>query len=190
MNVLEQILKENLKLSNELHDRFLELSGKKHLKKKEFFTRVGKVCHHIGFVESGVLRSFFERGNEVFIKDFYFSGMFVVALGSFLTGEPCVGSVQALEDCSLITISRSSYDQLLKESNEWLKLKNYISDSLLARKCRRETAFLINDAHERYKLLLKTYPRIEQFVSQYDIASYIGIRPESLSRMKTQHLRQ
>jgi CRP-like cAMP-binding protein len=190
MNVLEQILVENLKLSNDMHERFLELSDTKHLKKKGFFTRVGKVCHHIGFIETGVLRSYFENGNEVFIKDFYFSGMFVVALGSFLTGEPCIGSVQAIEDCHLITLSRTAFEQLLKESNEWLKLKNYISDSLLARKCSRETSFLINDAYERYKLLLKTYPKIEQHVSQYDIASYLGIRPESLSRMKAHNIGQ
>jgi len=190
MYSLEQILKKELQFPNELYDRFLELSSTKHLKKKEFFTQQGKVCHHIGFIESGVLRSYFEKGDVIFIKDFYFSGRFVVALGSFLSGEPCVGSVQAIEDTQLITLSRNAYDQLLKEFNEWYKFGKYISDSLLAKKCQRETSFLMDDAYERYKQLLKTYPRIEQLVSQYDIASYLGIRPESLSRLKSLNLHQ
>lgn len=190
MASLEQIFKNELLFSNEIYNRFLELSGTKYLKKKEFFAQTGKVCNHIGFIESGVLRSYFEKGDEVFIKDFYFSGRFVVAWGSFLTGEPCIGSVQALEDCRLTTISRTNFFQLIKESNEWLKLKNYISDALLARKCQRETSFLIDDAYERYKLFLKIYPRIEQHVSQYDIASYLGIRPESLSRLKSLNIHQ
>jgi len=190
MNLLEQILKENLKLADEMYNRFIELSGTKHLKKKEFFTQKGKVCYYLGFIESGVLRSYFEKGADEFIKDFYFSGSFVVALGSFLSGEPCIGNIQALEETRLITLSRSAYDLLLKESNEWYKFGKYISDSLLAKKCQRETSFLMDDAYERYKLLLKTYPRIEQYVSQYYIASYLGIKPESLSRMKSLNIGQ
>jgi len=184
MNVVEKILIENLKLSNELYDRFMELSNTKHLKKKDYFTQVGKVCHHLGIIESGVLRSFIEKGAEEFTKDFYFTGSLVVSYGSFLTGELCTGSIQALEETHLITLSRTAYFQLLEESVEWYKFANYISFGFLARKCPRETSFLTDDAYERYKLLLKTYPRIEQLVSQHHIASYLGIKPESLSRLK------
>jgi CRP-like cAMP-binding protein len=190
MNALEQIFKNELNLSNEMYDRFMELSGRKHLKKKEFFNKAGEVRQYIGFIESGVLRSYFEKGTKEYIKDFYLSGSFVVALGCFLTGEPCIANIQALEETRLITLSRSAYDQLFKESNEWYKFGKYISDCLLIKKCRRESSFLEDDAYERYKLLLKTYPRIEQYVSQYYIASYLGIKPESLSRMKSLNIGQ
>lgn len=56
--------------------------------------------------------------------------------------------------------------------------------------CRKETAMLTDDAYNRYKLLLKTYPNIEQHVSQYHIASYLGIRAESLSRIKSLNIGQ
>ncbi|MDR0206896.1 MAG: Crp/Fnr family transcriptional regulator [Bacteroidales bacterium] len=190
MNVLEQILKKDLKLSDEMYDRFIELSGKKHLKKKEFFVQQGKVCYYLGLIESGVLRSYIEKGAEEFIKDFYFSGSLVVSYGSFLSGEPSIASIQALEETHLITLSCSAYNQLFKESNEWYKFGKYISDCLLIKKCRRESSFLVDDAYERYKLLLKTYPRIEQYVSQYYIASYLGIKPESLSRMRSLNIRK
>ena len=185
MNVVKKILVENLKLSNELFDRFMELSSTKYLKKKDFFTQAGKVCHHLGIIESGVLRSFIEKGPEEFTKDFYFPGSLAVSYGSFLTGEPCIGNIQALEETYLITLSRTAYFQLLEESVEWYKFVNYISFGFLVKKCPRESSFLTDDAYGRYKLLIKTYPRIEQLVSQHHIASYLGIKPESLSRLKS-----
>ena len=98
--------------------------------------------------------------------------------------------IQVLEETYLITLSRSSYGQLLQESSEWFKFGKYISDSLLIKKCRRETSFLMDNAFERYKLLLKTYPQVEQHLSQYYIAAYLGIKPESLSRLKSLNIGQ
>lgn len=190
MNATEQILKNELHLSDEMCDRFMQLTGTEYLKKKELFTGQGKVCHHIGIVESGVLRSYIEKDAVEYIKDFYFCGSLVVSYGSFLTGEPGIGSIQALEDTRLVTLSRPAYDLLMGESNEWLKLGKYISDTLLIRKCRRESSFLMDNAYERYKLLLKTYPHIEQHVSQHHIAAYLGIQPESLSRLKSLNIDQ
>ncbi|WP_270591972.1 Crp/Fnr family transcriptional regulator [Bacteroides ovatus] len=190
MNTIEQILKKELKLSDDMCSRFLELVETKHLKKKELFVQQGKVCYSLGIIESGVLRSYIEKDAVEFIKDFYFPGSIVVSYGSFLTGEPSIGSIQALEETYLITLSRSSYGQLLQESSEWFKSGKYISDSLLIKKCRRETSFLMDNAFERYKLLLKTYPQVEQHLSQYYIAAYLGIKPESLSRLKSLNIGQ
>ena len=190
MNALEKILKKELNLPDEMYDRFIELTEEKYLVKKEQFVQQGRVCRCLGIIESGVMRSYIERDAKEFIKDFYFPGSIIVSYGSFLTGEPSIGNIQALEDTHLITLSRSAYDQLLKDSTEWYKLGKYISDCLLIKKCRKETSFLMDNAFERYKLLLKTYPKIEQHVSQHHIAAYLGIQPESLSRLKTLNLDQ
>lgn len=183
-------IEKELNLSDDMCSRFLELVETKHLKKKELFVQQGKSCYCLGIIESGVLRSYIEKDTVEFIKDFYFPGSIVVSYGSFLTGEPSIGSIQALEDTHLITLSRSSYYQLLKESNEWFKFGKYISDSLLIKKCKRETSFLMDSAFERYKFLLKTYPQVEQHLSQYYIAAYLGIKPESLSRLKSLNIGQ
>ena len=87
-------------------------------------------------------------------------------------------------------MSKSDYDQLLQESNEWYKLGKYIADTLFIKKCRKETSLLMDNALGRYKLLLQTYPNIEQDVSQYHIASYLGIKPESLNRLKSLNIGQ
>lgn len=99
-----------------------------------------------------------------------------ISYQSFLTQEKSVGSIQALEDSFIYCLDKSDYDRLLNESTEWYKLGKYIADTLFINKCRKETAMLTDDAYNRYKLLLKTYPNIEQHVSLYHIASYLGIR--------------
>lgn len=190
MDHLKHILINELHIPDDLYNRFMELSERRILKKKELFVEQEKVCTYIGFIESGVLRSYIEKEATEYIKEFYFPKTFVVAYGSFLTGEPCIGSIQALSETNLITISRAVYDLLLSESNEWFKLGKYISDNLLIKKCRKETSFLMDSAYERYKLLLKTYPDIEQQVSQQHIAAYLGIHPESLSRVKSLNIGQ
>lgn len=115
MNTVEYVLKKELSLSDEIYHRFVGLTENRPLKKKELFVEQGKVCAHLGIIERGVLRSYIEKDAEELIKDFYFPGSFVVAYGSFLTGEPCIGSTQALAETHLITLSRSAYDLLLKE---------------------------------------------------------------------------
>lgn len=190
MDNLKHILINELHISNDLCSRFIELSENRVLKKKELLVEQGKVCKSIGFIQSGVLRSYVEKDATEHIKEFYFPETFVVAYGSFLTGEPCIGNIQALSETHLITISRTAYDLLLSESNEWLKLDKHITLNLLTKKCRKETSFLMDSAYERYKLLLKTYPNIEQHVSQHHIAAYLGIKPESLSRLKTLNIDQ
>ena len=179
-----------LNLSHDMCDRFLELAETGYLKKKELFVKQGEVCHCLGIVESGVLRSYIEKDAVEFIKDFYFTGSIVVSYKSFLTGEPSIGSIQALDETRLVTLSGAAYDRLLEESSEWYKFGKYVSDSLLIKKCSKETSFLMDSAFERYKLLLKTYPQIERHLSQHHIAAYLGIKPESLSRLKSLNIGQ
>ncbi|GAE84414.1 Crp/Fnr family transcriptional regulator [Bacteroides reticulotermitis] len=187
---LEKLITKKIGLSHELYERLINLSDKVLLQKKDFLLQQGKVCTFIGFVESGVLRSFIEKEGEDYISDFYFQGSFTTSYRSFLQKEASVGSIQALEDSTVFCLSKSNYDLLLQESGEWYKLGKHIADTLFIRKCRKETSLLMDSALDRYKLLLQTYPHIEQSISQYHIASYLGIKPESLSRLKSLNIGQ
>ncbi len=108
--------------------------------KKELFVLQNRVCYALGMVESGLLRYYIEKDTVEYIKDFYFPGSIVVSYKSFLTGEPSIGSIQALENARLVTLSSSAYNRLLQESSEWFKFEKYISDSLSIKKCRKETS--------------------------------------------------
>lgn len=155
------------------------------LKKKDYLIKAGSICSFVGFIESGVLRSYIKKDNYEHNVDFFLSGSFVSSYTSFLLQEPAKTSIQALSNSIVYILSYSSYNKLLKANMEWYKLAKFIADSLFLKKCRREKSLLMDSAEDRYKLLIKAYPQIEQLVAQYHIASYLGIKPESLSRMKS-----
>lgn len=188
--ILEDIVINKVGISHELFERLMDVCDEVILKKKDFLLQQGQICSFIGFVETGVLRSYIEKEGEDYISDFYFEGSFTTSYRSFLTREASVGGIQVLEDSVIYCLSKSNYDQLLQDSNEWYKLGKCIADTLFIKKCRKETSLLMDNALGRYKLLLQTYPHIEQHVSQYHIASYLGIKPESLSRLKSLNIGQ
>ncbi|MCL6220328.1 Crp/Fnr family transcriptional regulator [Zunongwangia pacifica] len=154
------------------------------IQKKEYLITPGKAGDFIAFVNSGVLRYFIGKDGSEYNIDFHLEATFASAYSSFLTGKPAIGYLQALEDSQLLMLSKKNYDALLSENTEAYKFAKFISDDYFLRKCKRQTSLLMDSAIERYRLLLETYPGIEQKVPQYQIASYLGIEPESLSRIK------
>ncbi len=185
METLRNILNKEIGLDEELFFPLEKVLVSLHLSKKEFLIKEGKVCSFIGFLETGVLRSYIlTEGNE-FNIDFYMPGSFVSAYTSFLTQTPSAGDIQALSESVIYILNLSDYSKLLKLNSEYYKLGKYISDSLFIKKCKRESSLLMDSASDRYKFLLSIYPHIEQLVPQYHIASYLGIKAESLSRIKS-----
>lgn len=156
----------------------------KNLRKKEHLISEGAVCDFIGFVSSGTLRSYVRNDEEEFNNDFYFDNDFVSAYTSFLTQTATNCNIEALTDCTIHYISYQKLNNLIAQDSAFLKLSKYISDTYFIRKCKRETSFLKYSASQRLESLNSLYPGIEQRVSQYHIASYLGVKPESLSRIK------
>jgi CRP-like cAMP-binding protein len=167
------------------HGRELSEIGQiKVLSKKEFLIKEGDVCDFIAVVIEGTLRSFLTNDKDELNNDFYLEGDIASAYTSFLNAAPSNCNIQALDKVTLLMISRHQFDYLMNADVIWLRLGKYISDTYFKKKCKRETSFLKLTAKERYESVLKTYPHIEQRVSQYHIASFLGIKPESLSRIK------
>jgi CRP-like cAMP-binding protein len=184
MNALRRLFAENIKLDSEHFDQFIDLSKTVSLQKKEMLIKENSICSFVGYVESGMLRSILVKDGEEFTSDFFFAGSFVSVYTSFLRQTPAVVSIQAIGPTTIYSLSYSHFNDLLNTSSEWYKLAKYIADSFFFKKCIRESSLLQDSALERYKLLLETFPSIEQLVSQRHIASYLGIKPESLSRIK------
>jgi DNA-binding HxlR family transcriptional regulator/CRP-like cAMP-binding protein len=154
------------------------------IKKNEFLLREGSVCNFIGFVNRGVLRSFVTSDNAEFNNDFYLPDSIVCALTSFLSRNPTNCNIEALEDTEVCLISYDRFIGLVEKDIHWLRFSKTVSDSFFMRKCKRETSLLKHTSHERLQMARSIFPGIEQIVPQYHIASYLGIRAESLSRSK------
>lgn len=184
METLKDIFIDKLGMESRHLERFNSLLKTKTLKKKEFLIQEGSVCDFIGIVTLGKLRSYVQNDNLEFNNDFYLVNSFVTAYTSYLTQNPTNCNIEALSDVEIVYITHNDFNKLIDDDVCFLKLAKYISDIFFIRKCKRETSFLKNSATERLGMLYKEYPGIEQQISQYHIASYLGIKPESLSRIK------
>lgn len=184
MESLRALFVEKLGLDVNHFEAFRAQLKQKNLTKKQHLVQEGSVCNFIGFVSSGALRSYIKNNDGEFNNDFYFDNDFVSAYTSFLTQQPTNCNIEALIDSTIYYISYGKLNDLIARDNAFLKLSKYISDTYFIRKCKRETSFLKNSAAERLEGLSSLYPGIEQRVSQYHIASYLGVKPESLSRIK------
>lgn len=184
MEALQAIFTETLGLEVSLFEEFHKALHLKTLKKKEYLIRQGSVCDFIAIVISGTLRSYVQNEEGEFNNDFYLENSFASAYTSFLTQMPTNCNIEALTDVKVYCITHKQFNALIEKDTNFLKLAKYISDHYFIRKCKRETSFLKNSAAERLEMIRVLYPGIEQKVPQYHIASYLGIKPESLSRIK------
>ncbi|OSZ77429.1 cyclic nucleotide-binding protein [Chitinophagaceae bacterium IBVUCB2] len=157
----------------------------KKLRKKQYLLQEGDVCKNIAFIEAGALKAYSvdDTGNEHIIQ-FGIEGWIISDLYSFLTGEPATYNIDAIEDAELILISKSAHEELL------LKIPKYetytrlnITGAYLAMQ-KRLTSIISSPLAERYANFTALYPDIVQRVPQHMIASYMGLTPETLSRVR------
>ena len=185
MNLFKEYIINEIRLTENHFEQLDNLILKEEMSKNTYLITPGTVCDFLAFVNTGVLRYYIDKDGDEFNIDFHFPASFASAYSSFLTQKPAVGHLQALEETEVFILKKKDYDKLLKTSDQWYKLAKHISDDYFLRKCKRQTSLLTDSAKDRYQLLLTTYPGIEQLIPQYHIASYLGIKPESLSRIKS-----
>jgi CRP-like cAMP-binding protein len=159
----------------------------KKLRKKQYLLQEGDVSRYTAFVEKGILRMFTvdEKGNEPILQ-FSPEGWWVADLYSFLTDEPSIYNIEALEDCELLLITKESWNILLEKVPAFERyFRILIQNSLIATQ-RRLMSSISETAEEKYLKLIDNFPGCIQRVPQHMIASYLGITRETLSRVRSQ----
>ncbi len=160
------------------------LASKK-LRKKQYLLQEGDVCKTIAFVEKGALRAYTidESGTEHIIQ-FAVEGWIISDLYSFLTGEVATYNIDALEDAALVLIQKSVHEELLQKMPKYeTYIRLQITGAYIALQ-KRLTSIISLPLDEQYKALIATYPNIIQRVPQHMIASFMGLTPETLSRVR------
>lgn len=156
-------------------------------KKKEIFVGEEEVCRHLLFIHEGLFRYYYvlPEGDDL-TKDFAVDQQnpFCTAFTSFITREPSHIWIEALED-SLVWMWDEAYvSSLFQNEPSWILFSKKMTERLFLRKEKREYSFLMLSPEERYQQFLKDFPQLNQRVPQYHIASYLGLTPESLSRIR------
>lgn len=157
----------------------------KKLRKKQYLLQEGEVCKAFAFVTKGALRQYYidESGNENIIQ-FALEGWSIADMYSFLTGEPSVYNIDALEDCELILIDKAANDELTEKLRKYETYGRIQITRAYVALQRRLTSMISLTVEERYNEFLKQYSNIVQRVPQHMIASYMGLTPETLSRAR------
>ena len=139
-----------------------------------------------GLVVSGVVREYYQLddGTER-TRGFAFPGDTYGSLSDALSKRPSRVFVRAEKASVVLTVAWSTIDELASTSLEWERLRHTLVRRLYLRKSVREYELLALDALGRYQSLLAQHPRIEEQVSQVLIASYLGITPVHLSRLRS-----
>jgi CRP-like cAMP-binding protein len=155
------------------------------LKKGEFFLRQGQPVSDLGFVLKGLLFNFYtNQDGEQFVKYFIPEGNIVGCYSSLIRNRHAVFSCQTLEPTALLTMKYADVQSLFDRHACWEKLGRLSAERLYIDLEEREQYFLMSDAKTRYEGFIKDRPGLEQRIPQYIIASYIGISPVSLSRLR------
>lgn len=157
----------------------------KKIRKRQYLLQEGDACKFFAFVEKGALRSYSvdEKGAEHIIQ-FALEGWTISDLYSFLTGEAATYNIDALEDSELVLINKAAHEELLgtlPKYETWVRIQ--ITGAYIAMQ-QRLTSVISLSLEERYANLTGTYPEIVQRVPQHMIASFMGLTPETLSRVR------
>jgi CRP-like cAMP-binding protein len=167
-------------------DAFIGKGRRTLLAKGEPLVRLGEAEHRVAFLHSGIVRYHLvhpETGEDV-TKDFSFGPQFSMSYGSLVREQPARVAVTAVADCVVTLWPARAWLDAVDSSLEWQRLGRKFAERLYVRKEDREIAFLIQSADERYDALLAGFPPEVEQIPQHLLASYVGITPESLSRLK------
>lgn len=166
---------------------FIAAGRPRRLRAGETFCALGQEAHELGFLHHGIARYYviLPDGEEA-TKDFSFAGdnPFIVSFGSAVLGRPAAVAIAAVTECRLTVWPYRLITALHDRHPEWQKFGRCAAEFLYARKERREIAFLLDSAETRYAAMLASFPPELRAVPQHQLASYLGIRPQSLSRLK------
>ncbi|MDR8390044.1 Crp/Fnr family transcriptional regulator [Aliifodinibius sp. S!AR15-10] len=153
--------------------------------KRQFLLQEGDVCRDLTFVEKGALYSYTvdSKGNQHVIR-FAFEGWWMANLQSFFTGNPTTLNIEVLEDSELLVLDRDNHEKLLQEISAYETYHRIIlQNAYTALQQRAENALGLT-AEEKYKRLLEQNPEFLNRVPLNLVASYLGVSPETLSRVR------
>lgn len=158
----------------------------KSVAKGEDLLRVGDVAGHLFFVVQGLLRYYFtdpETGEERTGQFFDETRLFTDA-ASFLARTPATQAIQALEDSTVLRLPRAAIYAAYENDHALERFGRVMVEEALVGSQRRAANLLTLTADERYRTFVTTRPEVARRVPQYLIASYLGITPEGLSRIR------
>lgn len=182
-NLLDSI--QNLiTLSPAERDLVTSLFKEKIYKKGDFFLKEGQICKQVGFITKGLMRYYINHDGEEKTYAFSQENDYVCNYESFLPQSPSSKIIQALEDSDVFVISRDDLQIFYTKVRAGERFGRLVIGAVFIQLLQDITAFYTETPALRYERFLKNHADLQQRISQYHIASFVGVKPQSLSRIR------
>jgi CRP-like cAMP-binding protein len=157
----------------------------KTLLKGEYFITEGETAKQIGFLTSGIIRAFYRNREGIeYNKHFFLPSNIIGGYSSLITSTPNKINQQALSDCTMLVANYAQVIKLYDLFPDFERVGRRLAELYFVDKEQREINIVLLDADKRYLIFRQEYPQLEQLIAQYHIASYLGITPTQLSRIR------
>lgn len=184
METLRLYFNKFLELNDQEWKDFESCLTKTSVSNKSHILKQGEHCKFIAFIHEGSFRFYYDKDGEEKITAFFFKGDFVSNYRSFLTNKPSEHYIEAMQDSVIYLIHLTELQSLYDKHKNIERLGRLIAENLYLIVANRLDSFMFQTPAERYNELTARNSRLLQEIPQYMIASYLGVKPETLSRIR------
>jgi len=185
MELLLKNIQRHISLSEKDKKLLTDTFHSKKIKRKHFLLEAGDISKYTYFVTGGCLRTYYtDKDGEEHVISFSIEDWWAGDISSFNRGEPSLFSIDALEDSEVLYADKAGMDKLYEQIPQLEKYFRIIFQNALAAQFQRITNNNSFTAEERYVAFQKKYPQFDRRIPQKYLASYLGITPEFLSKLK------
>lgn len=155
------------------------------LKKGVYFVKEGEISRKFAFLESGIVRGFYQNPEGIeYNRSFFVTPAFIGNYASLITNKPSLSSQQALTDCRILVSNYNELENLFDASPDLERFARKFAENYFVKYEQKEIEIIFQNADTRYLAFQKEYPDLLQQIPQYHIASYLGVTPTQLSRIR------
>ncbi|MGE8434560.1 Crp/Fnr family transcriptional regulator [Chryseobacterium joostei] len=185
MESLKTHIREYVDISDEKLERYCNAFILRKIKKKDFLLKEGDICEFEGFIVNGCFKvSHTDRNASEQILYFGIENWWISDIDSFINGIPSKLNIQALEDSEILLISKENKERLYQEMPEIERLMRLKFQMSIIALQRRIIDNLSKSSEERYVGFLKDYSKTAHRLTNIQIAAYLGVTPEFISRIR------
>ena len=181
---IEAFIRRIIQPNAEEWEAFIQIIKFKKLKKKDLLLEEGQVCNFIAFINSGILREYSFQNDKETTVDFVSENQFTSDYQSFIMEVPSMQYLEALTDVELLILKKNDINALYDQYKIWERFGRLIIENVFCSAEAKRKKIISTSHDEQYRNFAASYPQIVQQVPQYYIASYLGLTPEHLSRLR------
>lgn len=184
MENLKKQIAVSFQLSEEETDIFLASFTKTQFRKNDVFSQEGRICDHVGLIEKGLMKCVYNKNGEEIIFEFACENNFISDYYSFVTATPSEKEIRCLEDCVVYVISKTELNKLGQQFAFIERMSRQMNEFLFLKIHNRLKSALLDSPAERYRNLVSERQDLAQRIPQYMLASYLNVKPETISRIR------